>query len=221
MSLNLIYLYLKLSVDTGIRIQSNSNTISNNFIAESRSNGMLILGGDRNIIKGNTIVKTTGSGIIFSSFALSASDDNQVISNTIISSSLSGIVIAPGNRNVVRGNTIDRSGESGIKNSGSDNNKSEGNIIKDNSITNSDVGIGIVRRRFDMKTVVIGNTLAGNRINISDNTDDTVLADNILGIEVPPSPGPDPTCCITGPDDDACCDQGETCVNINTCGPRV
>ena len=34
------------------------------------------------------------------------------------------------------------------------------------------------------------------------------------------SQGPDP-CCITGPDDDACCAVGETCVDRNTCGPIV
>ena len=139
---------------------------------------MVIGGNDRNIIKGNTIVKAGGDGI--NGF----SDDtgsNQILDNTIIASGRDGVFVN-GKRNVIQGNTINQSGESGIEVYSFTFNEtpslSEGVIIKDNSITNSNVGITIIDA--SLNTVVIGNTFAGNTDGpIDDNGTDTVFVGNV------------------------------------------
>ena len=145
-------------------------------------NGVFTPGKDKNIIKDNTI-KEVGIGI-----RLNDSNDNQVLSNTIISSESWGISVsgtAIGKRNVIQGNTIDQSGAVGIyvwkEIPFGQRLVHEDLIIKDNSITNSNIGIQI---QFSLNTVVIGNTLAGNTNNIDDQGTDTVLAGNINGTEV-------------------------------------
>jgi len=172
-------LIFNLQVGTGINIDSNDNTIINNFIAATGNfegvRGLII---DRNIIKGNTIVNAGREGInLISLPRLGTSDDNEILDNTIISSKTEGISIG-GKRNVIRGNTINQSGENGIAVGRFTGLISEGVIIKDNSITNSNE-YGIVIGSAN-NAVVIGNTLAGNTDGPIDNQGtDTVFADNV------------------------------------------
>lgn len=193
-----------ISVDRGIEVFSNDNTIINNIIkdpfeegilAQAFFNGEQTSSADRNIIKGNTIINSRKFGLRLSKDRnLGTSNDNQIISNTIISSGRDGIFVR-GSRNVILGNTIDQSGQIGIGVDSFTFNEtpfiSEGVIIKDNSITNSNVGIaidsdttGLSNPSGSSNTVVIGNTLAGNTDNIDDQGANTVLAGNINGTEV-------------------------------------
>ena len=141
---------------------------------------MVVRGGNRNIIKGNTIVEAETFGIFLDPNGDNlANGDNQILDNTVISSGFSGIGVQGGKRIVIQGNTIDQCTGIGIQLFRLSSFPTEGVIIKDNSITNSNVGITIRPITFD--TVVIGNTLAGNGNNdmIVDNGIDTVFADNV------------------------------------------
>ena len=192
-------------VDRGISIFSNDNTIINNIIKDPFEEGIRALpltngeqtsSADRNIIKGNTIINSRKFGLQLSKDRnLGTSNDNQIISNTIISSGRDGIFVR-GSRNVILGNTIDQSGQIGIGVDSFTFNEtpfiSEGIIIKDNSITNSNVGIAIDRNTTRLpnpsgssNTVVIGNTLAGNTDNIDNQGANTVLAGNIPNLPMP------------------------------------
>lgn len=181
------------SVDRGISIFSNGNTIINNIIkdpfeegilAQAFFNGEQTSSADRNIIKGNTIIKSRKFGLRLSKDSnLGTSNDNQIISNTIISSGRDGIFVR-GSRNVILENTIDQSGQIGIGVDSFTFNEtpfiSEGVIIKDNSITNSNVGIAIDSDTTN--TVVTGNTFAGNRIvnlSVSAEAEEPITAGNI------------------------------------------
>jgi len=176
--------HLKNSVFEGIKIQSNDNTIINNIITESELDGVAISGNARNIIKDNTIVNTGRGigldvGINPSQRSISTSDDNLILENTIISSKVAGITVI-GKRVVIQGNTINQSGGNGIQviSLTSEDVISEDVIIKDNSITNSgEFGIDILAGTLD--TVVIGNTLAGNDVNLSVQVEDLITAGNI------------------------------------------
>ena len=193
------------SVGEGIVVNVNDNTIINNFIPESRFVGVTIGSSSRNIIKGNTIVKAR-TGISFSIISFGSRgtpDDNQILGNTILSSRDNGISLLS-KRNFIQGNTIDRSGSIGIfVDDLRDNNVraalgSEDTVIKGNSITNSKVGIQILRpgTRFSgvieglNTAVVIENTFAGNVFDdiTNRNIDETGLveAGNIFGGLNPP-----------------------------------
>ena len=196
-------------MDNGIFVQSNDNTIINNFITEPRF-GVQTVGNVRNIIKGNTIIlaNSARAGIFLDIDLTNAksSDDNQILDNTIIGSSedFSRGIQNRGKRNVIQGNTIDKCGSNGIRVQsdtfrfiGSQDTFtviSEGVIIKDNSITNTGIGqaadqqefsAGISIENFDRESlniVVIKNTLAGNVNGIkTKGTVDTVEAGNVIG----------------------------------------
>ena len=172
---NLSSFYLLNTVNNGISIFSDDNTIINNFIPESRFDGVFIGGKDRNIIKGNTVVNVGQFGIRLNT----VSDDNQVLDNTIISSVRDGIVVV-GERNVIEGNTINQSGQNGIEVG-----TCEDIIIEDNSITNSGE-FGIEIGSGSLNTVVIGNTLAGNTNgNLSVQGEDPITAGNIPNLPPP------------------------------------
>ena len=112
------------------------------------------------------------------------SDDNQVLSNTITApTSLFGGIFLAGNRNVIKGNTIDQTGQFGISIIAGEIRGNalitEGAIIKDNSITNNNVGIAIGFGS-PLNTVVIGNTIVANtNVTIRNNGTGTVEAGNI------------------------------------------
>ena len=176
-------LYMKNSVGDGIDIESNDNTIINNFITVRFGDGVFILGKDRNIIKGNKIVN---GRIRLDTSVNGTADDNQVLDNTIISSGLEGIFVG-GKRVVIQGNTIDQSGGNGIEvasfQSGGTPFISEDVIIKKNSITNSNGDGGIKIRSLNgavtLNTVIIDNTFAGNgNDNLVDGGDGTTKAGN-------------------------------------------
>jgi len=135
---------------------------------------VLIRGFDRNIIKGNTIVNAGLSGIRLDTvFPVDKSEDNEIHDNTIISATRFGLKVT-GNRSIIQGNTINQSGSRGIVLS-----RTEGVIIKDNSITNSVVGVQISAGTTN--TVVTGNTFAGNNIvnlSVSAEAEDPITAGN-------------------------------------------
>jgi hypothetical protein len=177
-------LYMKNSVGDGIDIESNDNTIINNFITVRFGDGVFILGKDRNIIKGNKIVNgRSGIRLEASTFSGTA-DDNQILDNTIIASGSEGIFVV-GKRVVIQGNTIDQSGGNGIEVYSFTFDEtpfiSEDVIIKDNSITNTNGGILISSRNgvVTLNTVIIDNTFAGNgNDNLVNGGDGTVKAGN-------------------------------------------
>jgi len=173
--------YFELSVGNGILIESNDNTIINNFIIDSDLDGVIFDGTDRNMIKGNTIIDSRRAVRNDNNSNTGTSDDNHIISNTIISSGKDGMLVV-GERNVIQGNTIDQSGDQGIvvgSSGGRTPPISEGVIIKDNSITNSNE-YGITINDGTTNTVVIGNTIAGyTNGSIDNNGDGTAEADNI------------------------------------------
>ena len=151
-------------MDTGIFVQSNDNTIINNFIAEPTFGGVRTVGNVRNIIKGNTIIMANRAraGIELNVDITNAksSDDNQILDNAIIGSSkdFSTGIQNRGKRNVIQGNTIDKCGSYGIQVQsdifkffgGQDTFTvvSEGVIIKDNSITNTGIGKDLDQQEF-------------------------------------------------------------------------
>ena len=71
--------YFELSVGNGILIESNDNTIINNFIIDSDFDGVIFDGTDRNMIKGNTIVDSRRAIRNDSNSNTGTSDDNQVL----------------------------------------------------------------------------------------------------------------------------------------------
>ena len=91
------------SVEDGIVIESNDNTIINNIITESLLGDGVRIDGARNIVKGNAIIDSRqrvvgGSGISITRI----SDDTQVLDNTIISSEKTGITVQGGKRIVIQ-----------------------------------------------------------------------------------------------------------------------
>lgn len=167
---------------------SNDNTVQGNFISEC-DDGIILVGGatsvSRNTIQENTIVNSKSDGIkVLGGFDDTiGSTDNKIINNNVFRSVGNGISLTGFplfNRTIVSGNIVNGNEEVGILVV-----RGSSHILESNTVTSNSVGIQLGAFITNLPpdgTVVIENVVVGNTNgNIVDFlSNNTVLAGNII-----------------------------------------
>lgn len=138
--------------DGGIDVHGDDNLISKNRIRKSRTNGVRVGSGTRNVVEKNQILKMDGVGVDL------GGDANEVNKNKIVKPTGHGIDVVDGSHKVVS-NVVTKSGGVGIR-VGTDANE-----VRSNKVSKS--------ATFDLQDTTGGdtNTFTGNKVKTLDPSD--------------------------------------------------
>lgn len=155
--------------DSGVDIDSNSNTISNNIIINNREGVRLRQSKTLNVISDNTVTSNSVDGIW-----LYYADGNTISGNTI-SSNLRGIIFQSSNDNSISSNTLNSNTNEGIYLEYSDNR----NTISSNTLSGNMFGVFL--KSSSNENTISSNTFSShsnNGVRIMDSCSNNEITGN-------------------------------------------